>query len=324
MSSRRAVLAAVAAVAALPLLSGCSAQLSQFVDIAPDGGGTLSLELQLDPAAQEAIDLPRQLREGTFERFLDVRAQRWRAPGASSLPFAQETRPNGTVVLRSVRRLKAGTSSLDDLESALGVQRPLQPILAATGRYWAAPNRRDGGQARTSTVPTSGTAPGGEAQAGITGLPPRVPLQSLLVDEFTPAYTDRGRRYFPTFSVGSRGGVGDLLEAPCNGASRRIDFTRADRALQRGLDFTYTWAMPAKIAVHSTGATITGDGYVARWAMPYGSCLRMEVSSAGAEDGRVVNGIILGAAVLFLALVFALRAVSRRRRRGAARAADDQ
>jgi hypothetical protein len=49
--------------------------------------------------------------------------------------------------------------------------------------------------------------------------------------------------------------------------------------------------------------------------MPYGECLRMEISSAGAEDGRVVNGIILGAAILFLALVFSLRAVSRRRRR---------
>lgn len=324
MRVRRGWLAAVAALAAVPLLSGCSATFSQFIDIAPDGGGTLSLELRLDPAAQRAIDLPRQLGEGTFERFLDVRKERWRAPGNTSLPFAQETRPNGTVVLRSVRRLKAGTSQLDDLESALGVERPLQPILAATGRYWAAPNRREAPSTRTATTPTSGTAPEGEAQAGITGLPQRVPLQAVLVDEFTPAYTDRGRRYLATFSIGSRGGVGDLLEAPCNTGSRRIDFTRADRALQRGLGFSYAWAMPAKIALSSTGAKVSGDGYVARWTMPYGSCLRMEMSSAGAEDGRVVNGIILGAAVLFLALVFALRAVSRRRRRRAPVDADDQ
>jgi hypothetical protein len=40
----------------------------------------------------------------------------------------------------------------------------------------------------------------------------------------------------------------------------------------------------------------------------------MEVSSAGAQDGRVLNGIILGAAILFLAFVFALRVLSRRRR----------
>lgn len=323
--ARRGWLAAIAALAAVPLLSGCSAKLSQFIDIAPDGGGTLSLELRLDPAAQQAIDLPRQLSEGTFQRFLDVRTERWRAPGNTSLPFAQETRPNGTVVLRSVRRLKAGTSQLDDLESALGVERPLQPILSATGRYWAAPNRREAPSARTTTTtPASGTAPEGEAPAGITGLPTRVPLQAVLVDEFTPAYTDRGRRYLSTFSIGSRGGVGDLLEAPCNAGSPRIDFTRADRALQRGLNFSYAWAMPAKIALFSTGATVSGDGYVARWNMPYGSCLRMEMSSAGAEDGHVVNGIILGAAVLFLALVFALRAVSRRRRRGAAASADDQ
>ena len=324
MRARRGWLAAIAALAAVPLLSGCSAKLSQFIDIAPDGGGTLSLELRLDPAAQQAINLPRQLSEGTFQRFLDVRTERWRAPGNTSLPFAQETRPNGTVVLRSVRRLKAGTSQLDDLESALGVERPLQPILTATGRYWAAPNRREAPNARTTTTPTSGTAPEGEAQAGITGLPQRVSLQAVLVDEFTPAYTERGRKYFSTFSIGSRGGVGDLLEAPCNAGSRRIDFTRADRALQRGLDFSYTWAMPAKIALFSTGAKVSGDGYVARWDMPYGSCLRMEMSSAGAEDGRVVNGIILGAAVLFLGLVFALRAVSRRRRKDTPADADDQ
>ncbi len=324
MSPRRAWIAAAAALVAVPVLSGCNAKLSQFIDIAPDGGGTMSLELTLDAQAQRAIDLPRQLREGTFERFLDARRERWRAPGNSGLPFAQELRPNGTVVLRSVRRLRAGTSSLDDLESTLAAERPLEPILIATGRYWAAPNRRPGAEPRTSSTPSTSTAASGEAQAGITGLPSRVPLQSLLVDEFTPAYTDRGRRYFPTFSIGSRGGVGDLLEAPCNANSRRVDFTRADRALQRGLDFSYAWAMPAKIALSSPTARIGGDGFVARWSMPYGSCLRMEMSSAGAEDGRVVNGIILGAAVLFLALVFALRAVSRRRRQGTAPAGDDQ
>jgi hypothetical protein len=50
----------------------------------------------------------------------------------------------------------------------------------------------------------------------------------------------------------------------------------------------------------------------------------MEVSSAGAQDGRVVNGIILGAAILFLSLVFALRVVSKRRRDKRAPAPDDE
>lgn len=322
--TRRALAAVAAAALCVPLLSGCSAKLSQFIDIAPDGGGTLSLELTLDPAAQKAIDLPRQLQERTFERFLDVRNERWRAPGNAALPFRQDVKPDGTVVLRSVRRLQAGTSQLDDLESALGVERPLQPILSATGGYWANSTPGEATTTRSGTTPRSGTAPGGESQAGITGLPARVPLQSLLVDEFSPAYTDRGRRYFATYSIGSRGGVGDLLEAPCNGGSRRIDFTRADRALQKGLDFSYAWAMPAKVALYSTGGKLSRDRYVASWSMPYGSCLRMEMSSAGSEDGRVVNGIILGAAVLFLALVFALRAVSRRRRRGTTPPAADE
>lgn len=313
MRRRGLIAVAIAAIAAVPLVSGCDARLSQYIDIAPDGGGTLSLDLRLDPAAQQAIDLPRQLREGTFERFLDVRNEKWRAPGDSGLPFLQRTEPDGTVVLRTVRRLRAGTSELDDLESALGVQRPLQPILNATGRYWAAPDPRDG-KARTTTAPSTGTAPGGESQAGITGLPARVPLQSVLVDEFSPAYKDRGRSYFATFSIGSRGGVGEVLDPPCNGSSRRVDFTRADRALQQGLDFSYKWAMPARVSLYSTGGTLSGDGYVASWSMPYGSCVRMEVSSAGAQDGRVLNGIILGAAILFLAFVFALRVLSRRRR----------
>lgn len=314
----------VAAALALPLLSGCSARLSQFVDIAPDGGGNLALELRLDPAAQTAINLPRQLSDRTFERFLDVQQERWSAPGNPALPFAQRTEANGTVVLRTVRRLRAGTSQLDDLESALGVQRPLQPVLTATGRFWAAPNPGDG-PATTSTTVTSGNAPGGEAEFGITGLPVRVSLQALLVGEFTEAFTDeRGQNVLATFSIGSRGGVGDVLDPPCNAASSRTDFTRADLALQRGFDFAYRWGMPARISLYSPDARISRSGYAASWSMPYGECLRMEISSAGAEDGRFVNGLILGAAILFLAFVFALRAVSRRRGRRREDSASDQ
>ncbi len=309
-------------MAAVPLVSGCSAHLSQFIDVAPDGGGRLSLELSLDPAAQQAIDLPRQLREGTFEQFLDVRTERWRAPGDSGKPFLQRIDADGTVVLRSVRALRAGTSELDDLTSALGVQRPLQPILTATGRYWAAPDPGNR-PVRTSTTPASGTAPGGAAQDGITGLPTRISLQSVLVEEFTPAYQDGGEQRVATFAIASRGGVGDMLDPPCNAGSTRLDFTGADVALQKSLGFTYTWAMPARVALHSAPGALSEDNYVAAWSMSYGSCLRMELSSVGAEDGRVVNGIILGAAVLFLSLVFALRTVSRRRRRGDLSASDD-
>lgn len=313
---RRVVAALGAVVVAVPLLSGCSARLSQFIDVGPEGGGTLSLELRLDPAAQEAINLPRQLQEGTFERFLDVRNERWRAPGDGTRPFQERAEADGTVVLRSVRRLKAGTSQLDDLESALGVLRPLQPILSATGRYWAVPDPGDTApRGNDGSAPATGNAAGGSVQAGITGLPSRVPLQTVLVDEFTPQGKNRGRSVFATFSIASRGGVGDVLDPPCNGASRRVDFTRADRGLQEGLRFAYTWAMPSRVALYSTGGRLSGDGYLASWSMPYGQCQRMEISSAGSEDGRVVNGIILGAAVLFLGIVFALRAVSRRSRR---------
>ena len=314
MSRRRLISAAVLAALAIPLLSGCKASLSQFVDIAPDGGGNLALELRLDPAAQTAINLPRQLQQGTFERFLDVRKEKWSAPGNASLPFAQRTEVNGTVVLRTVRRLRAGGAPLADLENALGVQRPLRPIVAATGRYWAAPDPR-ARPTTTSTTPGSGTAPGGEADVGITGLPGRVPLQTLLVDEFRPAITERGTTVPATFSMASRGGVGDVLDPPCNGASTRTDFTRADRALHRGLTFSYRWGMPAPISLYSPEASISGNGYAASWSMPYGECERMEISSVGAEDGRFVNGLIMGAAILFLAFVFALRVVSRRRSR---------
>jgi len=314
VSHRRVIAAVAMAALAIPLLSGCKASLSQFVDIAPDGGGNLALELRLDPAAQTAINLPRQLQQGTFERFLDVRKEKWSAPGNASLPFAQRTEVNGTVVLRTVRRLRAGGASLADLESALGVQRPLRPIVAATGRYWAAPDPR-ARPTTTSTTPGSGTAPGGEPDVGITGLPGRVPLQTLLGGEFRPALTERGTTVPATFSLASRGGVGDVLDPPCNGASTRTDFTRADRALQRGLTFSYRWGMPAPISLYSPEAGISGNGYAASWSMPYGECERMEISSVGAEDGRFVNGLIMGAAILFLAFVFALRAVSRRRSR---------
>ena len=323
MRTRSIVAVGAALAVAVPVMSGCSARVSQFIDISQDGGGTLLMEMRLDSAAQRAINLPRQLQEGTFERFLDVRTERWRAPGDSGGPFSQRTEADGTVVMRSVRRLKAGTSQLDDLTSALGVLRPIEPILSATGRYWAAPNPGES-PTTTSTTPESGNAPGGEAPQGITGLPSRVPLQTMLVDDFTAAYRDRGRSFAPTFSIASRGGVGDVLDPPCNAGSRRVDFTTADLALQKGLQFRYAWAMPARIAQYSVDGKLSRDRYLASWAMPYGECLRMEISSAGAEDGRVVNGIILGAAILFLALVFSLRAVSRRRRRrGAPDAAED-
>jgi hypothetical protein len=311
---RRLVVAAVGAVLAMPLLSGCSAELSQFVDIAPDGGGNLALELRLDVRAQRALNLERQLAQGTFERFLDVRQERWSAPGNPGLPFLTRTEADGTVVLKSVRRLRAGTSNLADLESALGVLRPLQPILAATDRYWAAPNPGDTPTTTTRT-PSSGTAPGGEADAGITGLPTRVPLQVLLLGEFTERVPDRGRQVPATFAIATRGGVGDVLDAPCNRESTRIPFTRADRALQDGVTLRYRWGMPSTISLFSTGGRLSDDAQAASWSMPYGDCLRMEISSAGAEDGRFVNGLILGAAILFLAFVFALRAVSRRRNR---------
>lgn len=312
--SRRLLAAAVGAALAVPLLSGCSARLSQFVDIAPDGGGNLALELRLDRQAQKALNLDRQLAEGTFERFLDVKKERWSAPGNPKLPFLMRTEENGTVVLKSVRRLRAGTSELDDLESALGVLRPLQPILTATGKYWAAPNP-GANVTTTSGTPRSGTAPGGDAEAGITGLPTRVPLQTLMVDEFTEARTERGRKLQATFAIAARGGVGELLDPPCNSESRRVQFTRADRALQKGVTFTYRWGMPSTISLYSLGGRLSENGTAASWSMPYGECLRMEVSSAGAEDGRFVNGLILGAAILFLAFVFALRGVSRRRNR---------
>ncbi|MSO44827.1 MAG: hypothetical protein EXQ74_05945 [Thermoleophilia bacterium] len=318
MTSRRArrIASAVASVLIVPVLSGCSAQLSQFIDIAPDGGGNLGLELRMDPAAQRALDLPAQLSAGTFEEFLNARDEHWGAPGNQSLPFLQRTEADGTVVLTSVRRLRAGTSQLDDLKSALGVLRPLQPILEATGGYWAAPGPGDPATP-TRTQPTSGTAPGGEAQAGITGLPTRVPLQALLTSEFTPVSTDdAGGMVSATFSLASRGGVGDVLDATCNPTSKRVDATRADTALVDGLDLTYRWGMPSAISVSSTGARLSDSQYGATWTISYGACPLMDLSSLGAEDGRFVNGVIIGAALLFLILVFGWRTVTRRRATG--------
>ena len=40
----------------------------------------------------------------------------------------------------------------------------------------------------------------------------------------------------------------------------------------------------------------------------------MEISSTGADDGRFVNGLILGGTLVFLMIVFALRSLGKRRR----------
>ena len=312
----RVCVAALVAAAAVPLLSGCSARLSQLAAIAGDGGGNLSVELRLDPAAQRAINLPAQLSAGTFEQFLQVAGQNWVAPGDATQVLRQSREADGTVVLTSVHRLRAGTGDLSDLRAALNVNRPLQPILTATGRYWAAPKP---GEAVTSTTGTRTTTTqvtgAGEPQNGITGLPTTARLQELLSSDFTPAHLDRaGRKYTATFTIASRGGVGDVLDPICDAASNRYVRTRADKALGAGFDMRYTWAMPTAILELSDGATVTSDNQNATWAMPYGKCDLMGLSSAGADDGRFVNGIILGAAVLFLVIVFALRSLARRRR----------
>ena len=313
---RRFAVASMAAVAAVPLLSGCSARLSQLAAIAGDGGGNLSVELRLDPEAQRAINLPAQLAAGTFTQFLQVGGEAWSAPGDPTSTFRQSREADGTVVLTSVHRLRAGTGDLADLKASLGASRPLQPILATTGKYWAAPKPGEAGTTTSGTRTTATQVTGaGEPQNGITGLPTSTTLQVLLASDFTSAHVDRsGRKIAATFTLASRGGVGDVLDPICDAGSNRYVKTRADKALGAGLDFRYTWAMPTPILELSDGATVTPDNQNASWLMPYGSCRLMELSSAGADDGRFVNGLILGGALLFLLIVFALRSLSRRRR----------
>lgn len=313
----RAALVGAAVVASVPLLSGCSARLSQLAAVAADGGGNLSVELRLDPEAQRAINLPAQLAAGTFTKFLKTGGEVWSAPGDPTSTFRQTREADGTVVLTSVHRLRAGTGDLTDLRSVLETSRSLQPILSTTGRYWAAPGPGEAGTTTTNGTRTTTTqvTGAGEPQNGITGLPTAVTLQTLLALDFTSAHTDRsGNKVAPTFTVVSRGGVGDVLDPICDAASNRYVKTRADKALGAGLDLRYTWAMPTGILEMSEGATVTPDNQNATWAMPYGRCELMELSSAGADDGRFVNGLILGGALLFLLIVFALRSLARRRR----------
>jgi len=322
---RLALVAAMLVV--VPALAGCSASLTQIAEVRADGGGSLTLELRLDPAAQLAIDLPQQLDQQTFRRFLEPGGERWAAPGDPYSPMAQRTEADGTVVITAERPLRAGTSDLADLRAVLAVERPIAPIVAATGRYWLAPAP---GEGTTTTTTTSGRSPStggttattttavaasGEVQAGLTGLPSHVPLQTLLATEFHPASISSGKKHAATFALASRGGVGEVLDPVCNAASGRYTTTRADRALQAGLSLVYRWGMPSRIAQHSEGASVTGGGADATWSMPYGRCSLLEVSSAGAEDGRMVNGLILGGAIGFLLIVFAARGLSRRRLR---------
>jgi len=311
----RAAVVGIAAVATVPLLSGCSARLSQLVAVAADGGGNLSVELRLDPEAQRAINLPAQLASGTFTQFLKAGGEDWYAPGDPTSTFRQTTESGGMVVLTSVHRLRAGTGDLTDLKSALDASRSLQPILSTTGRYWAAPKPGEAGTTTNGTRTTATQVTGaGEPQNGITGLPTAVTLQTLLAWDFTPAHVDRSNhKVAPTFTLASRGGVGDVLDPICDAASNRYVRTRADKALGAALDFRYTWAMPTGILEMSDGAAVTPDTQSASWLMPYGECKLMELSSAGADDGRFVNGLILGGALLFLLAVFALRSLSRRR-----------
>jgi hypothetical protein len=318
----KGLLAGLAAAVAALALGGCQAELIQGVQVNERGTGELTLTLRLDPDAQTAINLDRQLQDETFLEFLRPDLEGWSAPDGSGRVIGDRTEADGTRVFETRRSI---LSSPDDLRDILSEDRPIAPIVEATGGLYQLPPPAEDAGETTATAPATApltalppavtTTPAPRArvapQSVLTDLSAIAPLQEVLVLRFEAAQTGPDRAP-ATFRIATRGGVGEIGDATCSSLASRPP-TIADRQLQDGLTLRYRYRMPSPVESASDGAERT-RGQVA-WSMPYGRCDLLEASSAGASSTAAVNGLILGGALGFILIVLGLRALSKRRRR---------
>ncbi len=116
----------------------------------------------------------------------------------------------------------------------------------------------------------------------------------------------------PGFDLFARAGVGDIGQETCAGN----DVVGFGRSLRDALLIRYRFRLPGGPGITNADETPAGDNV---WVARYGDCPPLPASSGGGGGGgsssTLVNGLILAGLTGLLMIVFALRAV--RRRRGA-------
>lgn len=142
------------------------------------------------------------------------------------------------------------------------------------------------------------------ALSGLTDLPKEAPLLNAF--DF---HLGKGSGDNPGFNLFARGGVGDIGQETCAGDS----ITGFGRSLREALSIRYRFRLPGGPGSTNADQTPAGQNV---WAARYGDCPPLQASSGGGSSSTLVNGLILAGLTGLLLLVFALRAIRRRRARG--------
>ena len=90
--------------------------------------------------------------------------------------------------------------------------------------------------------------------------------------------------------------------------------------MRDSLEITYRFRLPGGPGSTNADETPAGRNL---WIARYGDCPPLRASSGGGSSSTLVNGVILAVLTGFLALVFGLRALRRRRRRPASGVSPD-
>lgn len=148
----------------------------------------------------------------------------------------------------------------------------------------------------------TGIAPDGATLAALTDLPAGAPLLNAFDFRLGEGSGDN-----PGFDLFARGGVGEIGEETCAGD----DIVGFGKQMRDSLEITYRFRLPGGPGSTNADETPAGRNL---WIARYGDCPPLRASSGAGSSSTLVNGVILAILTGFLALVFGLRALRRRRR----------
>ncbi len=266
---RRLGLVGAIVLAAL-MLAGCQAKMTVDVSLDRDGRGSVTLRLNLDAAAQEALGLSTSDDpQKAAALFAPLLADGGWSAGDQEIAASRDE-STGELTLETTHAI----DSPKQLDTVLSFRRPIKDL-----------------------------APDAASFAALTDLPSSAPLLNSVDIRLGNGSGDN-----PGFDLFARGGVGEIGQETCAGN----DIVGFGRTMRDSLEFTYRFKLPG--GPGSTNADETPNGRNV-WNARYGDCPPLQASSGGGSSSTLVNGIILAVLAGFLAIVFALRALRRRRGR---------
>lgn len=151
--------------------------------------------------------------------------------------------------------------------------------------------------------PIGTIAPDRGTLSALPDLPSQAPLLNAADLRLGKASGDN-----PGFDLFARGGVGEIGRQTCAG-NQVVGF---GRSLRDSLTITYRFRLPGGPGNTNADETPSGSNV---WLARYGDCPALQASSGGGSSSTLVNGLILAGLAGFLLVVFALRALRRRRGR---------